>query len=122
VKSRLMALFATQQAARGGELAAVCAGPDGRRDPDAVGPSRKSTAWFGIADARRKIPKGQMVFVDRLLESAMAVCHDNRQYRPDTTDTGPTMFDLMFLRTSARVPSADRNHPGLLVEAGVTAS
>jgi predicted NUDIX family NTP pyrophosphohydrolase len=36
------------------------------------------TAWFGIADARRKILKGQMVFVDRLLESAMAVCRDDR--------------------------------------------
>ncbi len=35
-------------------------------------------AWFGIADARRKILKGQMVFVDRLLESAMAVRRDNR--------------------------------------------
>jgi ribonuclease BN (tRNA processing enzyme) len=32
--------------------------------------------------------------------------------------TGPTMFDLTFLGTSASVPSADRNHPGLLVEAG----
>src|SRR5580704_5653905 len=29
----------------------------------------------------------------------------------------PTMFDLTFLGTSASVPSADRNHPGLLVEA-----
>ena len=28
------------------------------------------------------------------------------------------MFDLTFLGTSASVPSADRNHPGLLVEAG----
>jgi ribonuclease Z len=28
------------------------------------------------------------------------------------------MFDLTFLRTSASVPSAERNHPGLLVEAG----
>src|SRR5260370_14661490 len=28
------------------------------------------------------------------------------------------MFDLPFLGTSASVPSADRNHPGLLVEAG----
>jgi ribonuclease Z len=27
------------------------------------------------------------------------------------------MFDLTFLGTSASVPSADRNHPGLLVEA-----
>jgi len=35
-------------------------------------------AWCGIADARRKILKGQMVFVDRLLESAMAACRDNR--------------------------------------------
>lgn len=30
----------------------------------------------------------------------------------------PTMFDLTFLGTSASVPSAERNHPGLLVEAG----
>jgi ribonuclease Z len=29
----------------------------------------------------------------------------------------PTMFDLTFLGTSASVPSANRNHPGLLVEA-----
>src|ERR1700760_3200507 len=28
------------------------------------------------------------------------------------------MFDLTFLGTSASVPSANRNHPGLLVEAG----
>jgi ribonuclease Z len=28
------------------------------------------------------------------------------------------MFDLTFLGTSASVPSADRNHPGLLVDAG----
>src|ERR1700682_2427242 len=28
------------------------------------------------------------------------------------------MFDLPFLGTSASVPSANRNHPGLLVEAG----
>ena len=28
------------------------------------------------------------------------------------------MFDLTFLGTSASVPSAHRNHPGLLVEAG----
>ena len=28
------------------------------------------------------------------------------------------MFDLTFLGTSASVPSADRNHPGLLLEAG----
>lgn len=30
------------------------------------------------------------------------------------------MFDLTFLGTSASVPSADRNHPGLLVSAGST--
>ena len=35
-------------------------------------------AWFGIADARRNVLKGQTVFVDRLLESAMAACCDNR--------------------------------------------
>ena len=29
-----------------------------------------------------------------------------------------TMFALIFLGTSASVPSAERNHPGLLVEAG----
>jgi hypothetical protein len=29
-----------------------------------------------------------------------------------------TMFDLTFLGTSASVPSAERNHPGLLVVAG----
>ena len=28
------------------------------------------------------------------------------------------MFALTFLGTSASVPSADRNHPGILVEAG----
>jgi ribonuclease Z len=28
------------------------------------------------------------------------------------------MFDLTFLGTLASVPSADRNHPGILVEAG----
>jgi ribonuclease Z len=28
------------------------------------------------------------------------------------------MFALTFLGTSASVPSAERNHPGLLVEAG----
>src|SRR6201986_549097 len=28
------------------------------------------------------------------------------------------MFNLTFLGTSASVPSAERNHPGLLVEAG----
>lgn len=28
------------------------------------------------------------------------------------------MFDLTFLGTSARVPSAERNHPGVLIEAG----
>ena len=32
------------------------------------------------------------------------------------------MFALTFLGTSASVPSAERNHPGLLVEAGATAS
>jgi predicted NUDIX family NTP pyrophosphohydrolase len=41
-------------------------------------PEIDRAAWFGIADARRKILKGQMVFVDRLLEGAMAVCRDNR--------------------------------------------
>jgi predicted NUDIX family NTP pyrophosphohydrolase len=41
-------------------------------------PEIDRTAWFGIADARRKILKGQIVFVDRLLESAMAVCRDDR--------------------------------------------
>jgi predicted NUDIX family NTP pyrophosphohydrolase len=41
-------------------------------------PEIDRAAWFGIADARRKILKGQTVFVDRLLESAMAVCRDNR--------------------------------------------
>lgn len=41
-------------------------------------PEIDRAAWFGIADARRKILKGQIVFVDRLLESAMAVCRDNR--------------------------------------------
>ncbi len=30
------------------------------------------------------------------------------------------MFDLTFLGTSASVPSADRNHPGLLVSTGNT--
>lgn len=30
----------------------------------------------------------------------------------------PIMFDLTFLGTSASVPSAERNHPGLLVQAG----
>jgi ribonuclease Z len=33
------------------------------------------------------------------------------------TIEGITMFDLTFLGTSASVPSAERNHPGLLVEA-----
>src|ERR1700760_665461 len=28
------------------------------------------------------------------------------------------MFDLTFLGTSASVPSAERNHPGLLVQSG----
>lgn len=41
-------------------------------------PEIDRAAWFGIAAARRKILKGQVVFVDRLLESAMAVCRDNR--------------------------------------------
>src|SRR4051794_5727681 len=42
-------------------------------------------------------------------------------WQPATTiDQGivPIMFDLTFLGTSASVPSAERNHPGLLVEAG----
>jgi ribonuclease Z len=30
------------------------------------------------------------------------------------------MFDLTFLGTSASVPSADRNHPGLLISVGNT--
>ena len=41
-------------------------------------PEIDRAGWFGIADARRKILKGQMVFVDRLLERAMTVCRDNR--------------------------------------------
>ena len=41
-------------------------------------PEIDRAAWFGIADARRKILKEQMVFVDRLPENAMAVCRDNR--------------------------------------------
>ena len=32
-------------------------------------PEIDRAAWFGIADARRKILKGQAVFVDRLLEA-----------------------------------------------------
>src|ERR1700716_3187261 len=40
------------------------------------------------------------------------------QFAATTDSTGPTMFDLTFLGTSASVPSADRNHPGLMVEAG----
>jgi ribonuclease Z len=42
-------------------------------------------------------------------------------WQPATTiDQGivPIMFDLTFLGTSASVPSAERNHPCLLVEAG----
>ena len=35
-----------------------------------------------------------------------------------TDSAGPSMFDLTFLGTSASVPSADRNHPSLLLEAG----
>jgi hypothetical protein len=31
---------------------------------------------------------------------------------------GPPMFPLTFLGTAASVPSAERNHPGLLLEAG----
>src|ERR1700733_4978503 len=41
----------------------------------------------------------------------------NRQRTPRTEDLAK-MFDLTFLGTSASVPSAERNHPGLLVEAG----
>jgi predicted NUDIX family NTP pyrophosphohydrolase len=41
-------------------------------------PEIDRAGWFGIADARRKILKGQTVFIDRLLRSAMAVCRDNR--------------------------------------------
>jgi predicted NUDIX family NTP pyrophosphohydrolase len=36
-------------------------------------PEIDRAAWFGIADARRKVLKGLIVFVDRLFESAMAV-------------------------------------------------
>jgi ribonuclease Z len=32
------------------------------------------------------------------------------------------MFDLIFLGTSASVPAAERNHPGLLVDVGPAAS
>jgi predicted NUDIX family NTP pyrophosphohydrolase len=32
-------------------------------------PEIDRAAWFAIADARRKILKGQAVFVDRLLEA-----------------------------------------------------
>jgi predicted NUDIX family NTP pyrophosphohydrolase len=32
-------------------------------------PEIDRAAWFGVAEARRKILKGQMVFVDRLLEA-----------------------------------------------------
>jgi glyoxylase-like metal-dependent hydrolase (beta-lactamase superfamily II) len=35
----------------------------------------------------------------------------------DNGGAGPQMFALTFLGTSASVPSAERNHPGLLVEA-----
>src|ERR1700744_5388650 len=35
-----------------------------------------------------------------------------------TTKACRIMFDLTFLGTSASIPSAERNHPGLLVEAG----
>src|SRR6201989_3685724 len=35
-----------------------------------------------------------------------------------TTKACRIMFDLTFRGTSASVPSAERNHPGLLVEAG----
>jgi ribonuclease Z len=48
----------------------------------------------------------------RLADCAMAACRT--KWMRLTRD----MFDLTFLGTSASVPSADRNHPGLLVEAG----
>jgi hypothetical protein len=35
-----------------------------------------------------------------------------------TRETAITMLELTFLGTSARVPSAERNHPSVLVEAG----
>jgi ribonuclease Z len=38
--------------------------------------------------------------------------------RPLTAQDHATMFSITFLGTSASVPSAERNHPGLLVEAG----
>src|SRR5437016_13140917 len=37
---------------------------------------------------------------------------------PARRGSRPTMFALTFLGTSASVPSAERNHPALLVEAG----
>src|ERR1700693_1193968 len=40
------------------------------------------------------------------------------QFAATTDSTCSTMFDLTFLGTSASVPSAERNHPGVLVEAG----
>ena len=41
-----------------------------------------------------------------------------RRAETSSRDAQPPMFALTFLGTSASVPSAERNHPGLLVEAG----
>jgi hypothetical protein len=38
--------------------------------------------------------------------------------RHPNESSAPIMFTVTFLGTSASVPSAERNHPGLLVEAG----
>src|ERR1700679_753665 len=42
----------------------------------------------------------------------------DRARSPNAEGIQPAMFDLTFLGTSASVPSAERNHPRLLVEAG----
>jgi hypothetical protein len=46
------------------------------------------------------------------------LAHQRHDSAATTDSSGPTMFDLTFLGTSASVPSADRNYPGVLVEAG----
>ena len=68
-------------------------------------------AWFGIADARRNVLKDKRF-------SSIDCLRAPWQLAATTDSTGRTMFDLTFLGSSASVPSADRDHPGLLVEAG----
>src|SRR5665213_4249311 len=72
----------------------------------------------GLARERGRCPFSLVGILDDGFFASRVV--DVRVHREPLPNRGirSIMFDLTFLGPSASVPSAERNHPGLLVEAG----